>query len=147
MYSYIIMAGNQRNRPKYVELVTKSGDSLSLALDSKLFLEAQLEAGEFFYEVSHIMSSVRCEKCGHVGYETLTKGTCLIEDWDLEPWADCETYRLRTGCRNCGSDLQADLLATWYNYEVRFAGQKTKNCSLIGKTKQHFHATSSVKTA
>lgn len=114
-----------------VSLETDDGQILALPLDSKDILEVQLEAGEFFYEVNNLMCSVRCDTCGQVEEQKLTARGCLTEEWDLEPWADCETFMIRTNCSSCGSPIQADIALSWYNYEVRFVSQRTENCTVV----------------
>lgn len=126
-----MMAESENRTPVSIHLVTKSGKEITLNIDRENSIQVELEAGEFFYDISHAIASVKCKNCDSAKRVELEECTCLTEEWGLADYEDCVVYGSRFECPDCGTELCVRVLATWYNNHVRLSGHRTINCNLI----------------
>lgn len=114
-----------------IYLVTRAGEHLSLGNGGEGAISVDREAAEFFYDVTHALASVKCRNCRASNIVRLEERTCLTEEWGIAEYEDCVVYGSRFECPECGSDLSAKILATWYNNKVMLSSYKTVNCDLV----------------
>lgn len=142
-----MMATNEDGPTITVNLVTKSGKNLTLNFDREHSIQVELEAGEFFYDISHAIASVKCKNCDSSGQIKLEECSCQTDEWGLADYEDCVVYGAKFECHDCGTELCVQVLATWYNNHVRLSGHRTINCNLIKRRRSgavHNHTTASV---
>ncbi|MCL4328361.1 MAG: hypothetical protein M1151_05580 [Candidatus Thermoplasmatota archaeon] len=104
---------------------------MALSLDREIFIDAPLEAGEFFYGFTCALATVKCKKCRNIRWVVLGESTCDPDEWGVDYSEDCSTYESRSKCPKCGSIHFMGILVRWYNNKVRTEKHRTRNCNFV----------------